>query len=30
MLEQESSVVEIVKKMSLDSKLPYGKDPLVS
>ena len=29
MLEQESSVVEIVKKMRLDSQLPYGKDTLV-
>ena len=30
MLEQESAVVEIVKKMRLDSKLPNGKDALVS
>lgn len=30
MLEHESSVVEIVKKMRLDSKLHYGKDTLVS
>jgi len=30
MLEQESAVAEIVKKMRLDSKLPYGKVALVS
>ena len=30
MLEQESAVVEIVKKMRLDSKLPYGKDALLA